>query len=383
MARIVGLIGALTLLTGLWVAPAAAEEALPPVQWLCHPAFDADPCDIPLDTTDQRTGAVTAPLVPPESEKPVDCFYVYPTVSDQLGLYADPPRQPEVDSIASMQAARFAGQCRVFTPLYRQLTLYPGISLQLLGLPLLQQSYRDVLDAWQQYLVHENNGRGVIFIGHSQGTLLLRKLIREAIDPDPDLRQRLVGAFLLGGNVETLRGSTVGGDFANIPVCTQQGESGCAVAYSTTQVDPLLALSIFGNSTADILSASAGAPSGPQFEVACTDPAILSGAPEPVGLTVPTAPYASGYLALLLDYMTFPHTLPKSASTWTTSAQRMQGECQERHGYHVYQYRTLDPSAPQINELPYATSHLLDINLGYDRLVAIAAQQIASWKSSR
>ncbi|MEV6275579.1 DUF3089 domain-containing protein [Nocardia sp. NPDC051832] len=382
MARIVGIVGALALFVGLWAAPAAADPN-PPVQWLCSPALEADPCDIPLDTTDQLTGSIETHSVPTESEKPVDCFYVYPTVSDQLAIYADPPRQPEVDSIASMQAARFSSQCRVFAPLYRQLTLYPGISLQLLGLPLIQQSYRDVLDAWQHYLVHENNGRGVIFIGHSQGTLLLRKLIREHIDPDPDLRQRLVGAFLMGGNVETLRGSTVGGDFTNIPICTRQGESGCAVAYSTSQVDPINALSIFGNSAFDILSPSVGAPSGPHFEIACTDPAILSGAPAPVGLTVPTAPYTFGYLALLLDYMAYPQGMPKSTSTWTTSAQRMQGECQERHGYHIYQYRTLDPTGPQINELPYATSHLLDINLGYDRLVSIAAQQIATWSTNR
>ncbi|MEU8899573.1 DUF3089 domain-containing protein [Nocardia sp. NPDC048505] len=376
--RVVGLIGVLALVLGLWAAPVAADPT-PAVQWLCHPAFDADPCDVPLDTIDLRTGAVSTVAVPPESEKPVDCFYVYPTVSDQFGVYSDPPRQPEVEAIATMQAARFSGQCRVFTPLYRQLTLTPGISLQLLGLPLIQQSYRDVLDAWHQYLTRENNGRGIIFIGHSQGTLLLRKLIREHIDPDPDLRDRLVGAFLLGGNVETLRDSPVGGDFTAIPLCTRQGESGCAVAYSTSQIDPILALSIFGNSSADILSGSVGVPSGPQYEVACTDPAILSGAPEPVGLTVPTAPFTPGYLSLLLDYMTFPHGLPKSASTWTTSTQRMQGECQEKHGYHIYQYRTLDPTAPPLHEIPYATSHLLDLNLGTDRLVSIAAQQIATW----
>ncbi|MFD6057452.1 DUF3089 domain-containing protein [Rhodococcus wratislaviensis] len=61
---------------------------------------------------------------------------------------------------------------------------------------------------------------------------MLRKLIHDRIDPNPALRQQLVGAFLTGGNVLTARGRTVCGDIQNISVCTQQSESGCVVAYS-------------------------------------------------------------------------------------------------------------------------------------------------------
>ncbi|MDL9947370.1 DUF3089 domain-containing protein [Gordonia sp. ABSL11-1] len=43
---------------------------------------------------------------------------------------------------------------------------------------------RDVLAAWNAY-VAQNTGRGVILIGHSQGAFMLRKLIREQIDPQP------------------------------------------------------------------------------------------------------------------------------------------------------------------------------------------------------
>lgn len=266
-----------TVLVGVgavgFAAPSTAQPIPPsaPVQWLCSPHIGADPCDLPSDTTDLGTGEVTGSPEPgDEADKPVDCFYVYPTVSDQLALNADLTAQPEVQSIASYQAARFAGRCRIFAPIYRQMTLVPGIAAGLAGAPLAQTGYGDVLAAWNDYLAHDNNGRGVILIGHSQGTMMLRKLIHDQIDPNPALRRQLVGAFLMGGNVLTARGSTVGGDFQNIPVCTRQGESGCVVAYSTAVADPTV--SLFGNSSSTPSHRRWVCPAGP---------AIRSPAPTP------------------------------------------------------------------------------------------------------
>jgi len=375
IARLMGALLLVGLAAGGLSAPAAAQPAASaPVQWLCSPETDTDPCDLPDDTTDLLTGEVTPATPVSESDKPVDCFYVYPTVSDQVALNADLTPQPEVQSIASFQAARFGSQCRIFAPTYRQMTLTPGIGGYLAGAaPLAQTAYGDVLAAWNDYLANDNDGRGVIFIGHSQGTMMLRKLIREQIDPNPALRDKLVGAFLMGANVETAPGSATGGDFQNIPLCTEPGEAGCVVAYSTAVADPTA--SLFGNSAIDILSPGMGLPSGPQYQVACTDPAALSGNSEPVGLTVPSAPFAFGIISVLLDYTAFPKGSPTSTSTWTTSAERAVGSCTDVNGYRTYQFRITDPRGQRVNELPLFGGHLVDINLGYDRLVSIAEQQ--------
>lgn len=369
----------------VFVAPAAAQPLPPaavqplpppaPTSWLCSPDFPADPCDLPSDTTDLATGEVTPASQIPDAEKPVDCFYVYPTVSDQLALNADMTAQPEVQSIASYQASRFGDQCRVFAPIYRQMTLTPGLPAGLLGAPVGLTGYADVLAAWDDYLAHENNGRGVVLIGHSQGTMILRKLMQERIDPDPVLREQLVGAFLLGGNVLTSRGSTVGGDFQNIPLCTERGQSGCVVAYSVASADPLV--SLFGNSSFDLLSRAVELRTGPEYQVACTDPAPLSGITGPVGITVPSAPYSPSLMSFLLDYSWFPGGEPTSASTWTTSAQRAVGSCTSVNGYELYKF-VLSPGQ-QVNELPAFSSHLVDMNLGYGRLVSIARQQIETY----
>ncbi|MEV4153129.1 DUF3089 domain-containing protein [Nocardia salmonicida] len=362
------------LVTATVSAPASAQPTAA-TTWLCRPDIADDPCDLPSDTTDLATGTVTTAAQAPDSDKPVDCFYVYPTVSDQIALSADPIASPEVQSIARYQAARFSNLCRVFAPVYRQVTL-PGMPVALtVANQLFDVGYGDVLAAFNDYLAHDNGGRPVVFVSHSQGTLMLRKLLREQIDPIPALRARMAGALLMGGNVTTAAGSTTGGDFANIPVCTRRGEFGCVTAYSTDLISGLP--SLFGNSTLDLLSHAAGLPNGPGYQVVCTDPAVLSGNGDPVGVTVPSEPYAFSIISVLLGYTTLPANPPTSASTWTTSAGRGIGQCQTVNGYQRYNLRFV--TAEPLNELPLFDTHLIDINYGLDRLVDIADQQTRAW----
>ena len=84
-------------------------------------------------------------------------------------------------------------------------------------------AYADVVQAWRTYLRKYNHGRGVVLIGHSQGTLVLRQVIAKEIDPKPAARRLLVSAVLLGGNVLVKRGEDVGGDFQHIPACRAAG----------------------------------------------------------------------------------------------------------------------------------------------------------------
>ena len=371
------LVVAVASMLSVVVPDASARPAASRTTWLCSPSMDHDPCDLPTDTTDLRSGTRTSSAVPREADKPVDCFYVYPTVSNEVALHASKKATPEVQSIAQYQASRFRTQCRVFAPVYRQIPLVT-LATQAAGSRLADLAYADVLRAWREYLANDNNGRGVILIGHSQGTLMLRKLIRENIDKNPPVRQRLVGAFLMGGNASTAPGRTTGTDFKNIPTCTRRGQSGCVVAYSTAITDPPTGLSLFGNGNLDILSAAFGLPAGAGNQTVCTDPATLSGDHSPAGITVPSEPYAFGIISTLMDYTAFPQGLPRSKSSWTTSRERTVGRCVNANGHHLYRFGNTDGSHT-INELPLFNTHLVDMNLGADRLVSIAAQQAATW----
>jgi hypothetical protein len=93
-------------------------------------------------------------------------------------------------------------------------------------------AYNDVLDAWNYYLEHFNKGRGVVLIGHSQGSGVLTQLIKNEIDGKP-VQTRLISALLLGTNLPVLKGKDVGGAFQHIPLCHSMTQTGCALAYAS------------------------------------------------------------------------------------------------------------------------------------------------------
>ena len=165
---------------------AGAPAALAEVEWLCAPGIADDPCEIPLDTTvREQDGSerVEEPARAPQEQRPIDCFYVYPTVSNQPTPNANKNRDPELVSIAKYQAARFSTQCRIFAPIYRQGTIAALATASAQDQATIRRvAYSDVAEAWNEYLTQHNRGRGVVLIGYSQGTRLLRALVKLEID---------------------------------------------------------------------------------------------------------------------------------------------------------------------------------------------------------
>ena len=220
-------------------AGALAGSAQAKTTWLCKPGMKGDPCTPSLRTTVfSNTGSkLRVENVKAAKAPKIDCFYVYPTVSDQPGQNANLTVDPVERSIALYQAARYSQVCRVFAPMYRQGTIGGlgggGIAAAY------KIAYADVLAAWKDYLAHFNHGRPFVLIGHSQGTFHLRKLLSQQIDPKPALRKRLISAILLGGNVLVKKGKDVGGDFKHVPACRSDTQLGCVVAFSSfDQVPP-------------------------------------------------------------------------------------------------------------------------------------------------
>ena len=202
--------------------------------WLCRPGLANNPCESDLTTTVVSSdGTSTTEEAAPAEDPPIDCFYVYPTVSLQTTTNATLDIDPDERTVAIQQASRFSQVCKVYAPMYRQLTVptigKPGAATTADR----DLAYGDVLSAWQDYLAHYNNDRGVVLIGHSQGTGVLTRLVTSEIDPNPDMRGRLVSALLIGGNVTVAAGQDVGGDFQNVPICRSTDQTGCVVAYSS------------------------------------------------------------------------------------------------------------------------------------------------------
>jgi hypothetical protein len=81
--------------------------------------------------------------------------------------------------------------------MYRQLTLAAMGRANAAGIEspdFLGLGYQDVRAAWRYYLAHDNGNRGIVLIGHSQGTSILTELIRREIDGTP-VQSRIVSTL--------------------------------------------------------------------------------------------------------------------------------------------------------------------------------------------
>src|SRR5436190_9804439 len=169
--------------------------------WLCRPGRH-DACDVDLTTTViDAEGRFTVERWQIDPAAPIDCFYVYPTVSTDAGTNSDMTADAAELNVVRQQFARFGSKCRLYAPLYRQVTLAdlrPMLATGIDGNPFARGiQYDDVRAAWNWYLEHDNAGRGFVLVGHSQGSFILQELIRREIDGKP-VQQRLVSAILPG-----------------------------------------------------------------------------------------------------------------------------------------------------------------------------------------
>ena len=213
------------------VQPAAVNYGLDR-NWLCLPGR-ADVCSTPLPTTALNPngyGSVGKSSV--AKDPPIDCFYVYPTVSRDQGMNSD-LNVSEERSATEVQFARFASVCRTFAPIYRQMTVGAVVAYSA-GANIDQAAalaYGDVAAAWHNYLATRNNGRPFVLIGHSQGSVMLQRLIAKEIEKNPAVAARMKLAIIPGFDVIVPQGRLVGGTFKTTPLCSREGETGCVISW--------------------------------------------------------------------------------------------------------------------------------------------------------
>lgn len=357
-----------------------------PAHWVCRPEAQ-DVCKGGLDATVVAAdGTLTPQPWKLDPLAPVDCFYVYPTISADPGEYSDLKVGEEERFVTLNQAARLGSECRVFAPVYRQRTL-AGLARAISGAPPdttsgqnPDQPYLDVLDAWKQYMSHDNGGRGVVLIGHSQGAGILTRLIKEEIDPNPDVRTHLVSAYIAGGTVEVPNGKDVGGVFQHVPACRSEDQVGCVLSWASyLSTAPPPADSLFGRA-------------GPGGEALCTNPAALGGGSADVHSYFPSNPSASILSSLGASTGGTEPWVAASKGTITTPFVTTPGlvsaRCATANGAHYLELTVhADPSDPRRDDIggelsPEWGMHLQDIDVVMGDIVGLVHDQGRSWTSA-
>jgi Protein of unknown function (DUF3089) len=254
-------------------SPPSAPNYADSATWLCRPGRTDACAQDQTATVVAATGALAREEFRADAAAPIDCFYVYPTVSNDVTPNSDMTANAEEQFVIAQQFARFGAKCRLFAPLYRQVTL-TALRAALTGAPMQADRlmpYMDVKAAWDHYLAHDNNGRGVVLIGHSQGSGILTALIANEIDGKP-VASKLVSALILGSNVPVPRDRVLGGVFKSTPLCTNAAQTGCVVSYvSFRESAPPPPTSRFGTTLSNTpLNLPAG-----DLTAACVNPAAL------------------------------------------------------------------------------------------------------------
>lgn len=247
--------------SGAGAAPDYSKDS----SWLCLPGR-ADTCSNSLPTTvlgPNGYGSVSRSEI--AKDPPVDCFYIYPTVSNDGALNSDLIAGGEEKLAAETQFARFASVCRPFAPIYRQMTL-AAVAAYSAGANIdaaAALAYGDVLAAWRNYIHTRNSGRLFVLIGHSQGSLMLEQLIAKEIETDPAIASRMKLAILPGFNVLVPQGKLLGGTFKKTPLCSRAGETRCVISWTSFREK---------NSPPD--GAMFGYADQPGMTVGCVNPAL-------------------------------------------------------------------------------------------------------------
>ncbi len=341
--------------------------------WLCRPGLASNPClaDRTATVVD-RSGTSHVQKSKSSGTPPIDCFYVYPTVSRQQRNNATLEVDPEQRVVATLQASRFSTSCRMFAPIYPQITL-KALSSGITGQEA-ATAYAGLLATWRNYLAHYNDGRGIVFIGHSQGSSLLIPLIANEVDRSAALRKRLVSALLLGGNVTVLKGQSIGGSFKHIPACRRAQQLGCVVAYSSFESTPA-ADANFGRVGVGVNPFKP--PNADALQVLCVNPASLAGG------AAALSPYflTSG----VLPQQPRSHALPTPSTPWVSYPNEYRASCRSTGGATWLQ---VTPDTGSSDPRPLVTEaqgpkwglHIYDVNLALGNLVSLVGSEAGAYR---
>lgn len=187
--------------------------------WVARPGMASDPAewlpqDLPVPKNESNTAAV---------------FYIHPTTylrGDRWNapLFADFETEFRTNLFVKSEASAFSGAGEIWAPRYRQASYGAFLLRSEDAEKALNLAYSDVSAAFDEFLKDAGSGQPIILAGHSQGALLLMRLLR---DRHAELKGRLVAAYVVGWPIDSVSDLPALG-FAG---CNAPNQTGCILSW--------------------------------------------------------------------------------------------------------------------------------------------------------
>ena len=261
-----------------------------PGMWYARPGT----ADDPTRWQPPWTQGATAPA--DEDVPPFAVFFVHPT--SYLGRehwnasLDDRDAQARARIFLKGLASPFNQASEMWAPRYRQAAVGAFLTASPDAQAALDLAYRDVSQAFDEFLTHVGPDVPIVLAGHSQGALLIDELLRKRIAGTP-LQARIAMAYPIGWPISVEHDLPALG----LPACATADQAGCIVTWSSfaEPADPGMLLERYQHS-----AGLDGQPRGDKG-VLCINP--LTGTPNGaapasanLGTLVPSADLATGEL---------------------------------------------------------------------------------------
>jgi len=179
----------------------------------------------------------------------VAVFFIHPTSYFNRASWNAPWGDKDAEDTARLYlrniASPFNQASEIWAPKYRQATVGAFLTDKPQAQQALDAAYADVAQAFRFFLESVDKKTPIILAGHSQGALLLMRLLRDEVAGKP-IAARIAAAYVVGWPISLEHDLPALG----LPVCTTAGQPGCIMSWSTyaEPADPTDLLEAFAKS---------------------------------------------------------------------------------------------------------------------------------------
>ena len=196
--------------------PGAYAEAR---MWLSRPGAANDPARF------QPTGLAADP-----APLGAAVFFIHPTSYINRAHWNAPLDDAEANRLAGAMArgmaSAFNASPQLWAPRYRQATFGAFLTDKADRDAAIDLAYGDVRQAFAAFLAAIPADQPIVLVGHSQGGLHLKRLIRDEVAGKP-LARRIVAAYVVGWPVSIAHDLPAMG----LPACASAAQTGCVASW--------------------------------------------------------------------------------------------------------------------------------------------------------